>query len=161
LDKINLIEKLSRFGDHFHPKVIAELNGQMVKLVKFQGPFVWHHHDAEDELFLVLAGAGLSYQTPRPDDARTYRIGVNDLLADMGLAGQLDHPKVREVYARTIEACRKHGKHVGVGGLSTRPKLAAEFIAMGARLLSTGTDIQFLLAAMTEKAKQVHEIPVT
>jgi 2-keto-3-deoxy-L-rhamnonate aldolase RhmA len=88
-------------------------------------------------------------------------IGVNDLLADMGLAGQLDHPRVREVYARTIAACRKHGKHVGVGGLSTRPKLAAEFIAMGARLLSTGTDIQFLLAAMIEKAKQVHEISVT
>ena len=88
-------------------------------------------------------------------------IGVNDLLADLGLAGQLDHPKVRDAYARTIEACRKHGKHVGVGGLSTRPKLAVEFIAMGARLLSTGTDIQFLLAAMTEKAKQVREIPVT
>ena len=88
-------------------------------------------------------------------------IGVNDLLADLGLAGQLEHPKVRDAYARTIEACRKHGKHVGVGGLSTRPKLAAEFLAMGARLLSTGTDIQFLLAAMTEKAKQVHEISVT
>jgi 4-hydroxy-2-oxoheptanedioate aldolase len=88
-------------------------------------------------------------------------IGVNDLLADMGLAGQLEHPKVRDAYARTIAACRKHGKHVGVGGLSTKPKLAAEFIAMGARLLSTGTDIQFLLAAMIEKAKQVHEIPVT
>jgi 4-hydroxy-2-oxoheptanedioate aldolase len=87
-------------------------------------------------------------------------IGVNDLLADMGLAGQLEHPKVRDAYARTIAACRKHGKHVGVGGLSTRPKLAAEFIAMGARMLSTGTDIQFLLAAMTEKAKQVHEISV-
>ena len=87
-------------------------------------------------------------------------IGVNDLLADLGLAGQLDHPKVRDAYARTIAACRKHGKHVGVGGLSTRPKLAAEFIAMGARLLSTGTDLQFLLAAMTEKARQVHEIPV-
>jgi len=88
-------------------------------------------------------------------------IGVNDLLADMGLAGQLDHPRVREAYAKTIAACRKHGKHVGVGGLSTRPKLAAEFIAMGARMLSTGTDIQFLLAAMTEKAKQVREIAVT
>jgi 4-hydroxy-2-oxoheptanedioate aldolase len=85
-------------------------------------------------------------------------IGVNDLLADMGLAGQLEHPRVRDAYARTIAACRKHGKHVGVGGLSTKPKLAAEFIAMGARLLSTGTDIQFLLAAMIEKAKQAHEI---
>jgi len=87
-------------------------------------------------------------------------IGVNDLLADLGLAGQLEHPKVRDVYARTIAACRKHGKHVGVGGLSTKPKLAAEFIAMGARLLSTGADIQFLSAAMAEKAKQVHEISV-
>lgn len=87
-------------------------------------------------------------------------IGVNDLLADMGLAGQFDHPRVRDAYARTIAACRKHGKHVGVGGLSTRPKLAAEFIAMGARMLSTGTDMQFLLAAMTEKAKQVHEVSV-
>jgi 2-keto-3-deoxy-L-rhamnonate aldolase RhmA len=87
-------------------------------------------------------------------------IGVNDMLASMGLPGQYEHPKVRDAYARTIEACRKHGKHVGVGGLSTRPKLAAEFIAMGARLVSTGTDIQFLLAAMTEKARQVREIPV-
>jgi len=87
-------------------------------------------------------------------------IGVNDMLASMGLAGQYEHPKVRDAYARTIAACRKHGKHVGVGGLSTRPKLAAEFVAMGARLVSTGTDIQFLLAAMIEKAKQVHEIKV-
>jgi 2-keto-3-deoxy-L-rhamnonate aldolase RhmA len=87
-------------------------------------------------------------------------IGVNDMLASMGLPGQYEHAKVREAYARTIAACRKHGKHVGVGGLSTKPKLAAEFIAMGARLVSTGADIQFLQAAMTEKAKQVREIPV-
>ena len=87
-------------------------------------------------------------------------IGVNDMLASMGLPSQYEHAKVRDAYARTIAACRKHGKHVGVGGLSTRPKLAAEFIAMGARLVSTGTDIQFLLAAMTERAKQVREIPV-
>jgi 4-hydroxy-2-oxoheptanedioate aldolase len=87
-------------------------------------------------------------------------IGVNDMLASLGLAGQYEHAKVRDAYARTIAACRKHGKHVGVGGLSTRPKLAVEFIAMGARLVSTGTDIQFLLAAATEKAKQVREISV-
>ena len=86
-------------------------------------------------------------------------IGVNDMLASMGLAGQYEHPQVREAYARTIAACRKHGKHVGVGGLSTRPKLAADFIAMGARMVSTGTDVQFLLAAAAEKAKQVHDIP--
>jgi 2-keto-3-deoxy-L-rhamnonate aldolase RhmA len=85
-------------------------------------------------------------------------IGVNDMLASMGLAGQHEHPKVRDAYARTIAACRKHGKHVGVGGLSTKPKLAAEFIDMGARMVSTGTDIQFLQAAMNEKAKQVHDM---
>lgn len=87
-------------------------------------------------------------------------LGINDLLAGMALDGQYEHPKVREAYARTIAACRKHGKHVGVGGLSTRPQLAAEFVAMGARMISTGTDIQFLLAAMTEKANQVREIKV-
>jgi len=54
--KMNLAEKLSRFHDHYQPRVIGELNGQMVKLVKFQGPFTWHHHDAEDELFLVVKG---------------------------------------------------------------------------------------------------------
>jgi 4-hydroxy-2-oxoheptanedioate aldolase len=87
-------------------------------------------------------------------------IGVNDLLASMGLAGEFEHAKVREAYARTIAACRKHGKHVGVGGLSAHPKLAAEFVAMGARLVSAGTDSQFLLAAAAEKAKQVRDMSV-
>ena len=87
-------------------------------------------------------------------------VGVNDMLAGLGLAGQYEHPKVREAYARTIEACRRHGKHVGVGGLASRPKLAAEFVAMGARMISTGTDIQFLMSAATEKARQVHDIKV-
>jgi 4-hydroxy-2-oxoheptanedioate aldolase len=87
-------------------------------------------------------------------------IGVNDMLASLGIPGQYEHAKVRDAYARTIAACRKHGKHVGVGGLSARLTLAAEFVAMGARLVSTGTDIQFLLAAATEKAKQAHETPV-
>jgi 4-hydroxy-2-oxoheptanedioate aldolase len=92
-------------------------------------------------------------------------IGVNDMLASLGLAGQYEHPKVREAYARTIAACHKHGKHVGIGGLSTHPKLVAEFVAMGARMVSTGTDIQFLLAAASEKARQVKalglDIPAT
>ncbi len=56
LDKVNLAEKLSRFNDHWNPKVVGELNGQHVKLVKFSGPFTWHHHDAEDEMFLVVRG---------------------------------------------------------------------------------------------------------
>jgi mannose-6-phosphate isomerase-like protein (cupin superfamily) len=57
MHKVNLTQKLSSFEDHWSPKIVGELNGQHVKLVKFQGEFVWHHHDAEDELFLVLHGA--------------------------------------------------------------------------------------------------------
>src|SRR6266853_444135 len=60
--------------------------------------------------------------------------------------------------ARKIAACKKHGKYVGVGGLATRPKLVAEFVKMGARYVSTGTDLAFLLAESTARAKQVHEI---
>jgi mannose-6-phosphate isomerase-like protein (cupin superfamily) len=56
MDKVNLAEKLALFSTHFDPKIVGELNGQQVKLVKFQGEFVWHHHAAEDELFLVLSG---------------------------------------------------------------------------------------------------------
>lgn len=54
--KVSLAEKLSRIDEHWRPKVVGELNGQEVKLVKFQGPFVWHHHEHEDELFLVVKG---------------------------------------------------------------------------------------------------------
>jgi mannose-6-phosphate isomerase-like protein (cupin superfamily) len=50
---VNLNHKFSLFSDHWRPKVVAELNGQEVKLVKFKGEFVWHHHDEQDELFLV------------------------------------------------------------------------------------------------------------
>jgi mannose-6-phosphate isomerase-like protein (cupin superfamily) len=57
MQKINVAQKLSTFQDHWSPKIVGELNGQHVKLVKFQGEFVWHHHDLEDELFLVLHGA--------------------------------------------------------------------------------------------------------
>ena len=57
MDKIVLAEKFSRISEHFRPKVVAELNGQEVKLVKAQGEFVWHHHEHEDELFLVVRGA--------------------------------------------------------------------------------------------------------
>jgi 4-hydroxy-2-oxoheptanedioate aldolase len=87
-------------------------------------------------------------------------IGSNDLLADMGLTGQYDHPRLGEAYATTIAACRRHGKHVGVGGLASRADLAAAFVRMGARYVSTGTDLGFLLAAATAKAKEVRDIAV-
>jgi len=56
MNKINLAQKLALINDHWNPRIAGELNGQLVKLVKFQGPFTWHHHDDEDELFLVVKG---------------------------------------------------------------------------------------------------------
>ena len=54
MEKVNLFEKLGLFSDLWSPKIVGELNGQHVKLAKLKGEFVWHHHDHEDELFLVL-----------------------------------------------------------------------------------------------------------
>ncbi|MBC7849935.1 MAG: cupin domain-containing protein [Chitinophagaceae bacterium] len=57
MDKINLAEKMALFAEHWSPRIVGELNGQHVKLVKFKGPFVWHHHENEDELFYVVKGS--------------------------------------------------------------------------------------------------------
>ncbi len=57
MEKVNLAEKFSLINDHWNPRIAGELNGQMVKLVKFKGPFTWHRHDEEDEMFLVMKGS--------------------------------------------------------------------------------------------------------
>jgi mannose-6-phosphate isomerase-like protein (cupin superfamily) len=56
MEKVNLARKLQAFSEYWSPKIVGELNGQHVKLAKLKGEFIWHHHDAEDELFLVLKG---------------------------------------------------------------------------------------------------------
>jgi len=56
MDKVNLQAKLALFSEHWRPRIVGELNGQQVKLAKLQGTFDWHHHEHEDELFLVLKG---------------------------------------------------------------------------------------------------------
>jgi mannose-6-phosphate isomerase-like protein (cupin superfamily) len=56
-DKVVLAEKFAQFNEHWSPRIVGELNGQHVKLVKFQGEFVWHHHEHEDEMFLVVRGS--------------------------------------------------------------------------------------------------------
>ncbi len=56
IEKVNLAEKFSLFDERWSPKIVAELNDTHVKIVKVEGEFVWHHHDDEDELFLVVAG---------------------------------------------------------------------------------------------------------
>ena len=57
MNVVNLKDCLSRFSTHWDPKIVGELNGQHVKVVKFEGPFVWHSHEVEDELFMVLKGS--------------------------------------------------------------------------------------------------------
>ena len=56
VEKVNMVEKFALFDDRWSPKIVGELNGQYVKLAKLKGEFVWHHHEAEDELFFVIEG---------------------------------------------------------------------------------------------------------
>lgn len=56
LKKVNIAEKLQLFDDHWNPKIVGDVGDCQVKLVKFQGEFVWHSHETEDEMFLVVAG---------------------------------------------------------------------------------------------------------
>ena len=56
MSKVNIAEKFAKITDYYQPRIAAELNGQQVKLVKFDSPFVFHHHDHEDEMFLVVKG---------------------------------------------------------------------------------------------------------
>ena len=74
-DKIVLAEKFARFSEHWKPKIVGELNGQHVKLAKFQGEFIWHHHQHEDELFLVVRG---SFRMEFRD--RTVTVGEGEML---------------------------------------------------------------------------------
>lgn len=56
MNKINLQEKFNCFSEHWSPKIVGELNGQYIKLARFKGEFVWHQHDDEDEMFMVISG---------------------------------------------------------------------------------------------------------
>lgn len=56
MEKVNLEAKFATFSEHWQPRIVGELNGQHVKIVRLLGEFVWHHHENEDEMFLVLSG---------------------------------------------------------------------------------------------------------
>jgi len=66
MDKVNLREKLALFDELWSPRIVGELNGQQIKLAKLQGEFAWHHHEAEDEMFLVIKGR-LTIKLPGQD----------------------------------------------------------------------------------------------
>lgn len=84
-------------------------------------------------------------------------IGTNDLCAAFGVPGQHGHKLVRDAYRKVIAASRKHGKTVGVGGLSDR-KLIAEYVEWGGRVISMGSDLNMITSAGTARAKYVKEL---
>src|SRR6266436_4192646 len=110
--------------------------------------------DATGQICMACLDIGIMPAVRVPANTPDYISRILDAgaLGDMGLAGQYDHPKVREIYQTVIDACRKHGKHCGVGGLASRPDLMADYVRMGARYVSTGTDLAFLLGAATARA---------
>lgn len=79
-------------------------------------------------------------------------VGTNDLCVSFGIPGQLDHPRIREAYEHVAAACKSRGKHLGIGGLNTRPDIAKEMIALGGRYVSAGSDTGFLMSAATATA---------
>jgi 4-hydroxy-2-oxoheptanedioate aldolase len=81
-------------------------------------------------------------------------VGANDLSVALGVAGQMDSPKVHEAYVRVIEACQANGKTVGIGGMGGWPDLVRRYLDLGARYVSTGNDISFLSAAAAQKRGQ-------
>lgn len=85
-------------------------------------------------------------------------VGTSDLCASLGIPGQFEHQMIHDAYVAVSAACRKHGKYLGVGGLNAHPKLVAQFVEMGARYVSTGTDISFLLSAASAKAAVMRDL---
>jgi 2-keto-3-deoxy-L-rhamnonate aldolase RhmA len=86
-------------------------------------------------------------------------LGTNDLCMEMGIPGQLDHPRVAAAFERIIAACRANGKYAGLGGVYD-PPLIQRYLAMGFRLVLAGSDLSFMLAAAKERAAMVRKMTV-
>lgn len=84
-------------------------------------------------------------------------IGTNDLCAEMGIAGQFGDPRVEDAYRKVIAACRKHGKHPGMGGVY-EPKLLEKYIGYGMRFILSGGDLSFLMSGARERANLLRGI---
>lgn len=82
-------------------------------------------------------------------------IGSNDLSAELGIAGDLRHPKLRDAYARAARACAAHQKYLGIGGVRGDVELLRELVALGARFVIAGSDVGYLMAAAKRDAAQI------
>ncbi|MGC2199899.1 MAG: aldolase/citrate lyase family protein [Stellaceae bacterium] len=85
-------------------------------------------------------------------------IGSGDLTTDYGIPGQVDHPRLREAYERVAEACRTHGRVLGVGGIRHNVALQGELIRLGARFVIAGTDVNYVLAGARQDTEALRRI---
>jgi 2-keto-3-deoxy-L-rhamnonate aldolase RhmA len=86
-------------------------------------------------------------------------IGTNDLCATMGIPGEFEHENVVKAYESVIAACRKHGKHPGMGGVY-EPRILEKYIRLGMRFILSGSDMNFIIAGARARAKALGEVPL-
>ncbi len=86
-------------------------------------------------------------------------IGTNDLAANLGIPAEFDHPKIEQAYATVIAACRKHGKHAGVGGVYDHKNLQ-KYIEMGARFMLGGSDVFYMMSGAKQRPAFSRSIPL-
>lgn len=110
--------------------------------------------------FESLAGIEAAEDILSIDGIDMVMVGANDLTADLGIAGDYDNTRLHDAFQHTMDVCKKYNKHMGIGGLTGRPDLVARFVKMGARYVSCGTDVGFLLAACTSKVKEVQALSI-
>jgi 2-keto-3-deoxy-L-rhamnonate aldolase RhmA len=84
-------------------------------------------------------------------------IGTSDLTAEMGIPGQVDHPRIEAAYETVIAACKKHGKHPGMGGVYA-PDLMGKYIGMGMRMILSGSEFTFMMAGAKQQAQAVRAL---
>jgi len=84
-------------------------------------------------------------------------IGTNDLLAEIGLPGQFDHPRVAQMYQQVIAACRRHGKQAGLGGVRDA-ELCERYLRLGFRFMTTNSDLAFLLAGASQRTAELRKL---
>jgi 2-keto-3-deoxy-L-rhamnonate aldolase RhmA len=119
-------------------------------------------NDATSVVIMVESGAALEKldELASVPGVDMLFIGSNDLCADLGITGQFDHPTLHKAFEDTIAACRRHGKHAGVGGLASRPDLMAKMVKLGARYVSVGADLSFLATEARRSAELIRGLPV-
>jgi 2-keto-3-deoxy-L-rhamnonate aldolase RhmA len=113
----------------------AEINAEILTIVMLESPRAVHHADG----IAAVQGVDVLF------------IGTSDLTAELGVSGQMGHPKVIEAYQTVGEACRRHGKVLGMGGVYDEEN-ASRYVAMGARFLLTGSDHSYIMSGASQRS---------